>query len=148
VRVDGVGDLFTQLARCCNPVPGDAIIGFITRGRGITVHRTDCSSVRNEDEPERLISVEWGSAGPGMFPVTMRIAAHDREGLVRDIAAVVADEKLSFSGMNVSVQKGQTAVLTATLDVPDLEKLSRVMARIETVRDVFSVRRDVAGASA
>ena len=148
VRVNGVGDLFTQLARCCTPVPGDSIIGFITRGRGITVHRTDCSSVRNEDEPERLVAVEWGSPGTGMFPVTMRIAAHDREGLVRDIAAVVADEKLSFSGMNVSVQKGQTAVLTATMDVPDLEKLSRVMARIETVRDVFSVRRDVAGASA
>jgi len=148
VRVDGVGDLFTTLARCCNPVPGDNIIGFITRGRGITVHRTDCSSVRNEDEPERLVAVEWGTPGKGMFPVTMRILANDREGLVRDIAAVVADEKLSFSGMHVSVQRDQTALLTATLDVPDLEKLSRVMARVENVRDVFSVQRDVAGATA
>jgi GTP diphosphokinase / guanosine-3',5'-bis(diphosphate) 3'-diphosphatase len=148
VRVNGVGDLFTRLARCCNPVPGDTIIGFITRGRGITVHRTDCSSVLNEDEPERLVSVQWGTPGKGMFPVTMRILANDREGLVRDIAAVVADEKLSFSGMHVSVQKDQTALLTATLDVPDLEKLSRVMARIENVREVFSVQRDVAGASA
>ena len=147
VRVGGVGDLFTTLARCCNPVPGDNVIGFITRGRGITVHRADCSSVRNEDEPERLVAVQWGAPGKGMFAVTIRIVANDREGLVRDIAGVVADEKLSFSGMNVSVQRDQTALLTATLDVPDLEKLSRVMARIENVRDVFSVQRDVAGAS-
>jgi GTP pyrophosphokinase len=147
VRVDGVGDLFTRLARCCNPVPGDSVVGFITRGRGITVHRADCASVRNEDEPERLVAVEWGSPGKGMFQVTIRIVANDREGLVRDIASVVADEKLSFSGMHVSVQRDQTALLTATLDVPDLEKLSRVMARIENVRDVFSVQRDVAGAA-
>jgi GTP pyrophosphokinase len=147
VRVGGFGDLFTTLARCCNPVPGDNVIGFITRGRGITVHRADCSSVRNEDEPERLVAVQWGAPGKGMFAVTIRIIANDREGLVRDIAGVVADEKLSFSGMNVSVQRDQTALLTATLDVPDLEKLSRVMARIENVRDVFSVQRDVAGAA-
>jgi GTP pyrophosphokinase len=142
VRVDGVGDLFTRLARCCNPVPGDPIIGFITRGRGITVHNENCSSVKNEDEPERLVSVEWGSSSKETFPVSMRISAYDREGLVRDLAAVVADEKLSFTGMNVSLQKDQTAVLSATLLVPDLEKLSRVMARIESVRDVFSVQRE------
>ncbi len=142
VRVDGVGDLFTRLARCCNPVPGDDIIGFITRGRGITVHNVKCASVRNEDEPERLVDVQWGASGKDMFPVSMRISAYDREGLVRDIAAVVADEKLSISGMNVTVQKDQTALLSATLNVPDLEKLSRVMARIESVRDVFSVQRE------
>ncbi|MEA2640251.1 MAG: diphosphokinase / guanosine-3,5-bis(diphosphate) 3-diphosphatase, partial [Chloroflexota bacterium] len=141
VRVDGVGDLFTRLARCCTPVPGDPIIGFITRGRGITVHRSDCSSVLNEDEPERLVAVQWGSSGKDAFPVTMHIVGYDREGLVRDIAAVVADEKLSISGLNVAVQRDQTAVLTATLNVPDIEKLSRVMARIQGVRDVLSVER-------
>jgi len=98
--------------------------------------------VRNEDEPERLVDVQWGASGKDMFPVSMRISAYDREGLVRDIAAVVADEKLSISGMNVTVQKDQTALLSATLNVPDLEKLSRVMARIESVRDVFSVQRE------
>ena len=92
-----------------------------------------CASVRNEDEPERLVAVEWGSSAKETFPVSMRISAYDREGLVRDIAAVVADEKLSFTGMNVSLQKDQTAILSATLNVPDLEKLSRVMARIESV---------------
>jgi len=147
VRVDGVGDLFTRIARCCSPVPGDSIVGFITRGRGITVHRRDCASIRNEDEPERLVSVEWGSSGKDVFTVAMRVLAYDREGLVRDIAAVVADEKINITGMNVGVQKDQTAVVSATLEVPDLEKLSHVMARIEGVRDVFSVQRDVGSAS-
>ncbi len=144
VRVNGVGDLFTRLARCCNPVPGDSVVGFVTRGRGITVHRADCASIRNEDEPERIIPVEWGgSPGKKAFPVSMRIEAYDREGLIRDIAAVVADEQINISGLTVSTQKGQTAVLSTTVDVPDLEKLSRLMARIENVRDVLSVRREV-----
>ena len=89
--------------------------------------------------------MEWGGTTQGNFPVTMRIAAFDREGLVRDIAAVVADENLSILGMNVSVQRDQTAVLITSMDVPSLEKLSRVMARIEAVRDVVSVQREVAG---
>jgi GTP diphosphokinase / guanosine-3',5'-bis(diphosphate) 3'-diphosphatase len=148
VRVHGAGDLLTRLARCCTPVPGDAIVGFITRGRGITVHRVDCASVRNEDEPERLVAVDWGGTGKGTFPVTMRINAYDREGLVRDIAAVVADEGISMTGMNVSVQRDQTALFVASMDVPSLEKLSRVMARIEAVRDVMSVQREVSGKSA
>ncbi|MBM2810419.1 MAG: (p)ppGpp synthetase SpoT/RelA [Chloroflexi bacterium] len=143
IRVNGVGDLYTRMARCCNPVPGDQIVGFITRGRGITVHRPDCASIRNEDEPERLVEVEWGANAKDMFPVSMRILAYDREGLVRDIAAVVADEKLSLSGMHVDVLKDQTALVTASMDVPDLEKLSRVMARIQSVRDIFSVERDL-----
>jgi GTP pyrophosphokinase len=142
VRVNGVGDLFTRLARCCTPVPGDQIVGFITRGRGITVHNASCPNVRNEDEPERLVAVQWGTSGARMFPVTMRIWAYDREGLIRDITSVVADERLSINGMNVAVQKDQTALLTATVDVPDIEKLSRVMARIENIRDVLSVQRE------
>lgn len=142
VRVNGVGDLLSRLAQCCNPVPGDRVVGYITRGRGITVHRADCRSIANEDEPERLVSVDWGPS-KGVFAVTVRIVAYDREGLVRDIAAVVADESLSINGMNVAVQKDQTAILIATLDVPSLEKLSHAMARIESIRDVFSVQREV-----
>jgi GTP pyrophosphokinase len=143
VRVNGVGDLFTRLARCCNPVPGDSVVGFITRGRGVTVHRDDCSSVLNEDEPERLVEVQWGDrAGKQVVPVTMRIVAHDREGLLRDIGAMVADEQVNISGINLIMQKDHTAVVSATVDVPDLEKLSRLMARIESIRDVLSVRRE------
>ena len=115
IQVQGVGDLLTRLARCCNPVPGDPIVGFITRGKGVTVHRTDCPSVINEDEPERLVKVEWGRMDHQTFPVTIRVDAWDREGLVRDVAAVVADEKVNIASASVTVHKDRTATLTATL---------------------------------
>jgi len=140
--VQGVGDLLTRLARCCNPVPGDPIVGFITRGKGVTVHRTDCPSVLNEDEPERLVKVEWGRMEQQTFPVTIRVEAWDREGLVRDVAGVVADERVNISSASVTVHKDRTATLTATLEITSIDRLARVLAKIEGIRDVFSVTRD------
>jgi GTP diphosphokinase / guanosine-3',5'-bis(diphosphate) 3'-diphosphatase len=142
IQVQGVGDLLTRLARCCNPVPGDQIVGFITRGKGVTVHRTDCSSVINEDEPERLVKVEWGRMEHQTFPVTIRVEAWDREGLVRDVAAVVADEKVNIASASVTVHKDRTATLTATLEIASIDRLSRVLAKVEGIKDVFSVTRD------
>lgn len=142
IQVQGVGDLLTRLARCCNPVPGDQIVGFITRGKGVTVHRADCPSVVNEDEPERLVKVEWGRMAQTTFPVTIRVEAWDREGLVRDVAAVVADEKVNISAANVAVHKDRTATLTATLEITSIDRLARVLAKIEGIKDVFSVTRD------
>lgn len=145
IQVQGVGDLLTRLARCCNPVPGDQIVGFITRGKGVTVHRKDCPSVVNEDEPERLVNVEWGRMEHQTFPVTIRVEAWDREGLVRDVAAVVADEKVSITAASVTVHKDRTATLTATLEIASIDRLARVLAKIEGIRDVFSVTRDGSG---
>jgi GTP diphosphokinase / guanosine-3',5'-bis(diphosphate) 3'-diphosphatase len=145
IQVQGVGDLLTRLARCCNPVPGDQIVGFITRGKGVTVHRKDCPSVVNEDEPERLVMVEWGRTEHQTFPVTIRVEAWDREGLVRDVAAAVADERVSISAASVTVHKDRTATLTATLEIASIDRLARVLARIEGIRDVFSVTRDGGG---
>ncbi len=148
IQVQGVGDLLTRLARCCNPVPGDAIVGFITRGKGVTVHRADCSSVLNEDEPERLVKVEWGRMAQQTFPVAIRVEAWDREGLVRDVAAAVADERVNITAANVVVHKDRTATLTATLEVISIDRLARVLAKIEGIRDVFSVIRDGGGQQA
>ncbi len=142
IQVQGVGDLLTRLARCCNPVPGDPIVGFITRGKGVTVHRADCPSVLNEDEPERLVKVEWGRMAQQTFPVMIRVEAWDREGLVRDVAAVVADERVNITAASVIVHKDRTATLTATLEVVSIDRLARVLAKIEGIRDVFSVTRD------
>lgn len=142
IRVQGVGDLLTRLARCCNPVPGDPIVGYITRGKGVTIHRADCSSVVNEDEPERLVDVEWGRMEQQTFPVTIRVEAWDREGLVRDVAAVVADERVNISAASVTVHKDRTATLTATLEISSIDRLARILAKIEGIRDVFSVTRD------
>ena len=143
VKVLGVGDLLTRLARCCNPVPGDDIIGYITRGKGVTVHRRACPSVENEDDQERLVQVDWGRTGQSIFPVTVRIEAWDRVGLARDITALLADEGLSLTDLTTKVNKDQTAAVWATIEVGGLDKLSRVLHRLEGVKDVFSVAREV-----
>jgi GTP pyrophosphokinase len=143
IRVLGVGDLLTRLAQCCHPVPGDEIIGYITRGKGVTVHRQSCTSVINEEDQERLVQVDWGSTGQHMFPVTVRVEAWDRVGLARDVAALLADEGLSMTAQTAVVHKDQTATVWATVEVSGLDKLSRVLHRLEGVKDVFSVMREV-----
>ncbi len=145
IQVQGVGDLLTRLARCCNPVPGDPIVGYITRGKGVTVHRADCPSIQNEDEPERLVKVEWGRVEQQTFPVNIRVEAWDREGLVRDVAAAVADEKVNISAASVTVHKDRTSTLTMTLEIVSIDRLARVLAKIEGIKDVFSVTRDGSG---
>jgi GTP pyrophosphokinase len=143
IRVLGVGDLLTRLANCCNPVPGDDIIGYITRGKGVTVHRQACTSVRNEQDQERLVQVDWGRTGASMFPVTVRVEAWDRVGLARDVAALLADEGLSMTAQTAMVHKDQTATVWATVEVSGLDKLSRVLHRLEGIKDVYTVVREV-----
>ena len=144
IRVLGVGDLLTRLANCCTPVPGDDIIGYITRGKGVTVHRQACASIRNEQDQERLVQVDWGSkAGASMFPVTVRVEAWDRVGLARDVAALLADEGLSMTAQTAVVHKDQTATVWATVEVSGLDKLSRVLHRLEGIKDVYTVVREV-----
>ncbi len=141
MRVMGVGDMFTRLAPCCNPIPGDAIVGFITRGRGVTVHRQDCPNVVREDEPERIVPVSWGKVDNASYPVTIRIEAADREGLLRDVATVVANDGINLSAANVSTTPGNTAIISATLDRRSIDHLSQVQGKSERVRDVISVAR-------
>ncbi|HLZ29123.1 MAG TPA: bifunctional (p)ppGpp synthetase/guanosine-3',5'-bis(diphosphate) 3'-pyrophosphohydrolase [Chloroflexota bacterium] len=143
LRVMGVGDLLTRVCRSCNPVPGDNIIGYITRGRGVTVHRKDCSSVLNEDEKDRLIAVDWSESDQHVFPVTVRLEAWDREGLVRDVTAILSDEKMNIIALSAVVHKDQTATVWLTVEVPRLDRLSRIMSRLESIRDVFNVVREV-----
>jgi len=143
LRVLGVGDLLTRVCRSCNPVPGDNIIGYITRGRGVTVHRADCASVINEDEKDRLVAVDWSESDQHVFPVTVRIEAWDREGLVRDVTAILADEKINIIALSAVVHKDQTATVWTTVEVPRLDRLSRIMSRLEGIRDVFNVVREV-----
>ena len=147
LRVLGVGDLLTRVCRSCNPVPGDNIIGYITRGRGVTVHRADCASVVNEDEKDRLVSVDWSESEQHVFPVTVRLEAWDREGLVRDVTAILADEKINIIALNAVVHKDQTATVWSTVEVPRLDRLSRIMSRLEGIRDVFNVVREVGSGS-
>jgi GTP pyrophosphokinase len=141
VRVRGVGDLLTNLARCCNPLPGDEIIGYVTRGRGVTVHRIDCRNVLNIRDRERLIEVDWGSDRQ-TYPVPIKVHAYDREGLLRDIAFVVSDEGINIVSFNVAThKKNNTAIFTATLEISGIGQLSRVLAKIEQLPNVLEARR-------
>jgi len=140
IQVKGVGDLLSRLAKCCNPVPGDTIIGYITRGTGITVHRPDCPNIKNKDT-ERLIEVEWGATREA-YPVNIRIEAFDRPGLLRDIASVVADEGISMSAAHASTHGDNTATIRATLQINNIQQLRNVLSRLEGFRDVLEVRRE------
>ena len=143
VRVKGVGDLLVRFARCCHPIPGDPIVGFITRGKGVTVHLQSCPTVMNEREVSRLIEVEWESAPAETYPIAIRIEAYDRTGLLNDITQVVAENKVNILAASVNVNPDHTAVVTATLQVSSVAQLARVMGRIEQAKDVISVQRDL-----
>ncbi len=143
VRVKGVGDLLVRFAKCCHPIPGDAIVGFITRGRGITVHLRRCPTVVNEREAARLIDVEWEATPTQTYPIAIRIEAHDRTGLLNDLTAAVAAEKVNIVAANVSVSPDHAALVVATLQVASVSQLARVISRIEQVKDVLSVQRDL-----
>jgi guanosine-3',5'-bis(diphosphate) 3'-pyrophosphohydrolase len=140
VRVLGVGDLLTNLARCCHPVPGDEIVGYVTRSRGVTIHRQDCYNVLREDETERLIEVEWGQAD-ALYPVRVQVEACDRVGLIRDISTVVAEEKVNIVNMTVNEHDDRTTTLYFTLETRGLSQLSRLLTKIEGIRGVTSVNR-------
>jgi guanosine-3',5'-bis(diphosphate) 3'-pyrophosphohydrolase len=144
VRVKGVGDLLVRFARCCHPIPGDPIIGFITRGKGVTVHLRTCPAVVNEREVARLVDVEWETTpAPQTYPIAIRIEAWDRTGLLNDITQVVAEHRVNIVAATVSVAPDRTATVRATLQVSSIAQLARLIGRLEAVKDVISVSRDV-----
>jgi GTP pyrophosphokinase len=143
VRVNGVGDLLVRFAGCCHPIPGDPIVGFITRGKGVTVHLRSCPTVLNEREIPRLIEVEWEAAPAQTYPIAIRVEAYDRTGLLNDITQVVAENKVNILAASVQVSPDHTATVTATLQVASVSQLARVMSRIEGLKDVLSVQRDL-----
>jgi GTP pyrophosphokinase len=140
IQVLGVGDLLTNLGGCCHPVPGDKIVGYVTRSRGVTVHRQDCYNIVREDEKERLVTVDWGQSD-ALYPVNVEVEAWDRVGLVRDISTVVAEEKVNIAGMSFTEHDDQTTSLYLTLETKGLSQLGRLLAKIEGVRGVTEVTR-------
>jgi GTP pyrophosphokinase len=143
VRVKGVGDLLIRFGQCCHPIPGDPIIGFITRGKGVTVHQRGCSTVMGERETARLIEVEWEAQTQQTYPISILIEAYDRTGLLSDITQVVADNKVNIVAASVSVSPDRTTTVKATLEVASVAQLARVMSRLEQLKDIISVQRDV-----
>jgi guanosine-3',5'-bis(diphosphate) 3'-pyrophosphohydrolase len=140
VQVLGVGDLMTSIAQCCRPVPGDNIIGYITRSRGVSIHRQDCPNIIHEDEKERLIPVEWGQSSQH-YPVGIQVEAWDRVGLMRDVTTVVAEEKVNITSVNLAGRNGQIISLFLTLETKGLAQLSQILKKIDGVKGVISVSR-------
>jgi guanosine-3',5'-bis(diphosphate) 3'-pyrophosphohydrolase len=140
VWVMGAGELATHVAQCCHPVPGDAIIGYITRSRGVTIHCKDCYNVIHEDEKERLIPVEWGETD-SLYPVKVQVEGWDRVGLMRDISALVAEEKVNISSVNLVNHHDHTVTLYFTLETEGLAQLSRLLAKMEGIKGITSVAR-------
>ena len=140
INVLGVGDLLTRLANCCHPLPGDKIIGYITQGRGITVHRKDCPNIVHEEEKERLVKVEWGAVAQ-VYPVTVQVDAWDRVGLIRDISAIIAEEGVNLSQISADNHRDDSVGLHLTLEVKNAAQLSKIMSRVHSVWNVVSVTR-------
>lgn len=140
IQVMGVGDLLTYLAPCCNPVAGDQIIGYVTRTKGISVHRKDCPNVINIEEKERLIRVDWGPTDQ-LWSVPLLIEAFDRVGLLRDITTVIADQKVNIATVDMANHSDRTASVSLTVETTGIAQLSRLMSRIEGIKGVISVTR-------
>jgi guanosine-3',5'-bis(diphosphate) 3'-pyrophosphohydrolase len=140
IRVLGIGNLVTHLARCCRPVPGDRIIGYVTRSRGVTIHRQDCYNVVHEREKERLIAVEWGQTD-SLYPVSIQVDAWDRVGLIRDITTIVAEEGVNIAQVSSVHHDDHTVAEYFTLQTKDLAQLSRLMGKIDGIRGVIGVSR-------
>ena len=143
ISVVGLKGLLTTMARCCNPVPGDDIVGYITRGRGATIHRQDCPNILRLNERERLVRVTWGEP-KRTYPVSVQIKAYDRDGLLRDVTNLVSNEGINMGSVQVGVNqtsKYNMADFQIILEVRDVEQLTRVLTRIETLPNVLGAQR-------
>jgi len=148
VNVLGVGNLLTTIANCCMPVPHDEVTGFITKDRGVSVHRADCKNILHlkEKDQARLIEVEWGDTDVRNYPVNILINANDRHGLLSDITRTLSDDKVNVIAVNtVSNKKEQSARMAVTIEIRDIQQLSRIMDKISQLRNVLEVSRGANG---
>ncbi len=140
----GVGNLLTHAARCCSPVPDDPIVGYITRGRGVTIHRRDCANVLRlkQDDRDRLIEVEWGPLPDRVFPVDIQLQAYDRPGLLRDVSALLANDRVNVVSVNTYTDRAELiARMELHIEVTDIGQLSRILSRIGQLPNIIEVKR-------
>ncbi|MEJ6012413.1 bifunctional (p)ppGpp synthetase/guanosine-3',5'-bis(diphosphate) 3'-pyrophosphohydrolase [Corynebacterium sp. H127] len=146
ILVEGSPDVAAKLAKCCMPVPGDEIFGFITRGGGVSVHRTDCTNATNLfEEKERVVSVSWSTENKSVFSANLQLEALDRSGLLVDITRVINEERLTTTAMNIHTSDDRVAVARFTFEVSDTKQLGSVMGRMRNLEGVFDVYRLTSG---
>lgn len=145
VLVKGESGLLVRLSKCCSHVPGDPIIGFVTRGRGVSVHRADCPNVRLDEDVDRLIDVEWDYGMSESFEVNMEISAYDRTGMIADIMAALAEMKISITSINAKVSETKSVTIHLGISIKDLAQFEFVATKIRRLKDVYKVQRFTGG---
>lgn len=145
VEVAGVDNLLTRMAKCCNPVPGDEIIGYITKGRGVSIHRTDCANIQSEEAKERFLDVQWKNeqSRGKQYPLDLEIFAFDRSGLLNDVLQAVAELNTSISRVTGQADRNNMATIQMTVLIYNTEHLQKVVDRIKQVKDVYAVKRQM-----
>jgi GTP pyrophosphokinase len=143
VRVKGIENVMVRLSRCCNPLPGDPIVGYITRGRGVSIHREDCPNIihHHKDEFERIIEVAWDTEAEAIYQVQIEAVAVDRPRLAMDIITTIADTKTTINAVNARATKNNLATVDLKIEIKSLDHLHHIMERIKKVKDVMEVKR-------
>ena len=143
VRVKGIDNLLVRFARCCNPVPGDEIVGYVTRGRGVSVHRRDCPNFNwaTEEERDRIIEVEWEDTSDASYSVEIEVAGHDRRGLLNEVLQAISESKTNISAVSGRSDKNKNAIMHVTIQIRNTDHLQSVVDKIKRVKDVYAVQR-------
>jgi GTP pyrophosphokinase len=148
IVVEGIHDVAVRFSKCCSPVPGDEIVGFVTRGRGVSIHRTDCINIINlpEDDRARLINAEWnvtadGKAPLGLYTAEIKIYAHNRTGVLVDVSRVLTENKIDVTSMNVRTSKQGKATISVGFEITSKEQLNEIIAKIRNIESVVDIER-------
>lgn len=143
VRVKGIDNLLIRLSKCCNPVPGDEIVGFITKGRGVSIHRSDCLNVKTDDAKQRLLPVEWESSNyeTKNYNVDIEISGYDRRGLLNEVLQAVTETRTNMNAVSGKSDKNKMATILMTISIHNVDHLQKVVERIKRIKDIYSVRR-------
>ena len=145
IEIQGVDNLLTHIANCCQPIPGDTIIGYITQGRGISIHREDCFNIVRikKAKSERLVEVNWGTMANNRYPVNLIIEAYNRHNLIKDISNIIANENISLMGLNANVsKKDNIAYINLTVEIESLSSLDNIIMKIKQLSNVLKIKRD------
>jgi GTP pyrophosphokinase len=143
IVIDGIDDLLTRCAKCCNPVPGDPIVGYITDGHGITIHVKTCPNVKSQANPERFVQANWGRAVEGTYPVKLKISGRDRMGMAAEITSVISDNNANIAELQLKIknEKEKMAVFELTINVSHKEVLDRILKKLKHIKDIYEVKR-------
>ena len=145
IIVDGVGNLMTHIAKCCQPIPGDEIAGFVTQGRGISIHRADCSTFAElkKKNLERVVTAEWGSnTSAGGYTITVRVVAQDYSGLLRDVTTIIANEKINVLGVRSHIDRSKDlSIIDIDMMIVNVDSMNRMIAKLNDLDRVQSAKR-------